>query len=268
MNNIKSNLLIESLESLGFAPLEVKIYLALLESGKMSVYQLAKKIEMSRPSIYNAIEHMVNKGLVLYVPEKTPFYIAKEPDLLLEKIEKETRESLANAKNILKEYENSRVNEEVLAIKGYDDIIIKAKEIIKSASNDIYINSDFDLDVFKDEFEEAGKRGIKIIVFSFLDINRGADNVELFSHMRKINSDHNASRFMLVEDKTISIVAGKNSEFDDWSGLISNNPLTIKIISEHIHNDIYMLKFRDLYGRKIYEDIHINSQFENNMRGV
>ena len=54
----------KSLEGLGFSALEVNIYLILLDNGTMSPYQIAKKVDISRSSIYNALEHMVDKGMV------------------------------------------------------------------------------------------------------------------------------------------------------------------------------------------------------------
>lgn len=49
----------------------------------MSPYQIAKKVDISRPSIYNALEHMVNKGMVELVPEDTVMYIAQDPEILI-----------------------------------------------------------------------------------------------------------------------------------------------------------------------------------------
>ena len=95
-----SELLIH-LENIGLNNLEAKIYLNLLSQGEMSAYQLAKKIEIARPSIYNALEHMVDKGIVEYVPEKTPLYIAKNPKLLLGKIKKNMEDSLTSAQSLL-----------------------------------------------------------------------------------------------------------------------------------------------------------------------
>ena len=50
----------ETLEHLNFSRLEAQIYMALIGSEPMSAYQLAKKIAIARPSIYNALEHMLD----------------------------------------------------------------------------------------------------------------------------------------------------------------------------------------------------------------
>lgn len=49
----------------------------------MSPYQIAKKVDISRPSIYNALGHMVNKGMVELVPEDTVMYIAQDLEILI-----------------------------------------------------------------------------------------------------------------------------------------------------------------------------------------
>ena len=64
-----------SLEGLGFSTLEVNIYLILLDNGAMSPYQIAKNVDISRSSIYNALEHMLNKGMVEVIPEDTVMYV-------------------------------------------------------------------------------------------------------------------------------------------------------------------------------------------------
>jgi len=90
--------LIENLERLNFSRLEAQIYLALLDSEPMSAYQLAKKIEMSRPAIYNSLEHMLDKGMVSVIPNSTSLYTAQSPEVILEKIKTEMTEGLAVAK--------------------------------------------------------------------------------------------------------------------------------------------------------------------------
>ena len=68
----------ETLEHLNFSRLEAQIYMALIGSEPMSAYQLAKKIAIARPSIYNALEHMLDKGMVELVPDQTALYTAQE----------------------------------------------------------------------------------------------------------------------------------------------------------------------------------------------
>lgn len=262
MSNNTYDLLKNNLENLGFSTLEANIYLELLSGAKMSAYQLAKKIDIARASIYNALEHMLDKGMVYCVPNKTPMYTACEPKLLLHKLKENMNQNISSVSSMLEEFEKSRVTEEILMLRGFIDIVIKAKDILEHATNDIYINTDIDLKIFREEFLNLKKRGIKIVVFSFYDIDQGGDFVDFYTHGRIKEDDYLESRFMLAEYDHISLTAGRNSKYDEWTGIISNVPLNVRILEEHIHNDIYMLKLRDEYGKEIYNKIQVSTEFE------
>lgn len=54
----------ESLISLGLTPEEVRIYFDLLESGATTAGELAKRIGMVRPTVYNCLQKMTEKGVI------------------------------------------------------------------------------------------------------------------------------------------------------------------------------------------------------------
>lgn len=92
--------LIEPLKNLGLSEKEAKIYLALLQLGPSTPYQIAKKAELKRPTAYVIAEELVEKGLIVHVPgENKKRYIARTPDAFIE--ERETK--LKEAKAILPE---------------------------------------------------------------------------------------------------------------------------------------------------------------------
>lgn len=257
--------LITSLEGLGFSNLEIKIYLTLLDNGKMSPYQLSKKIEISRSSIYNTLEHMVNKGMVEVVPEDTVMYMAQEPDVLLGKILRDFEKNIHNAQKGLGEYQATNYEEKSTIISGYQIILEKAKFIIKNAKEEVYINTDIELDVLKETLERAVEKGVRIIVFSFLEFKVECKGVEIYSHQRPRTANNTNTRLMVVADDNMVIMADANNARGNWTGTVSNNALMKKVVREHIHNDIYMLKLRNIYGKEMYDQIYINTLQEKNM---
>lgn len=255
--------IIENLEKLNFSKLEAQIYMALLGEAPMSAYQLAKKIDISRPSIYNALDHMVDKGMVEIVPNETLLYSAQEPDVILEKIESEIRHSLHEAKAELKAYRECKYDEVYMNFRGYDTLIAKSKEILRRAERDIYINTDFEIPCLKEELQRLIQKKIRVIIFSFYELEEKVEGVDYFSHGRKMDALHEASRFELAVDGQLALAADGNSPAGIWRGIVSSNKLFVRIISEHIHNDIYILKLRDKYGKEIYgEDFYLNTEFE------
>lgn len=94
------NHLIEPLKNLGLSEKEAKVYLALLQLGPATPYQIAKKAELKRPTAYVIAEELVEKSLIVHVPgEDKRRYIAKSPESFIE----EREEKLRAAKQILPE---------------------------------------------------------------------------------------------------------------------------------------------------------------------
>lgn len=250
------------LKSLGFSELEQKIYICLLSNGNMSAYQIAKKIDISRSSIYNCLEHMINKGMVELIPNDTAIYSAQKPDILIGKMKKEFLESAEQADELLSRYETTQYGEEYANIKGFSIILMKAADIVHNSRNEIYINTDIKLDFLESEFKKLKERGIKVIVYSFYDIGV-SENYKLYTHGRPMNGDK--TRLMVVADGQIALTAGIDGQ-GQWQGTVTGNKLFVKIISEHIHNDIYLLKLRDMYGRDMYNKLHIDTAYERRNR--
>lgn len=259
--------LISYLKRINFTKLEAQIYLALLEGGAMSAYQLAKKIDISRPSIYNTLEHMYEKGNVELIPENTALYVAQDPKVLLKKLNSEFLSNTDLLSEGLNGFLETRHEERYVNFKGYDTTIFKAKELIQSADQEVYMNADFDLSIFKEEITILRSKGIKVIGFSFQEMKLEELDMEFYSHDRKPMLDHKPSRLMIAVDKTKALLADCYKERGTWLGTVTNNALMVSIVSEHIHNDIYLLKFKNKYGSKIYNDeLYINSTFEHKAR--
>jgi len=126
----------------------------------------------------------------------------------------------------------------------------------------VFINTDIDLSVLKDDIEDATLRGVRVVVFSFLEIPLVIDGLEIYSHNRIRKTDNSNTRFMIVADELMVMIADCNKARGIWKGTVTNNKLMRNIVIEHIHNDIYMLKLRDIYGSDLYEKIHIDTNKE------
>lgn len=259
----------ETLIGLGFSLLEAKIYLALLAGGKMSAYQLAKSIEISRPSIYNALEHMLHKGMIESITNPTALYMAVEPEILLSKLKKSYTEHINTASSELRNFRMQIYNEQYANLHGAEVIIEKIHYLIQHTNRELYINTDMDLDIFKSDFETAIQHGVRIAVFSFYDFKSEVKGIEIHSHRRPVKENHNPTRFMIAADEEQTLVVDIRASKEDWKAVVTDNKLMVKIISEHIHNDIYLLNIRNRYGQEIYEDyLHIHTAFEDRERGI
>ena len=240
----------ETLEHLNFSRLEAQIYMALIGSEPMSAYQLAKKIAIARPSIYNALEHMLDKGMVELVPDQTALYIAQEPEVLLGRMQAEMTANLSLARQQLEEYETAKQPEVHFVFRGFETAMARAGKLLEDAREEVYLNADFDLSFFAETFNKIKKKGVRIVAFSFDDLGLNREDVEFYTHGGMLTA-HQPSRLMLVTDRQMTLTADCGA-FANWSGTVSNNGLMVKILLEHIQHDITLLQLQEKYGLEMH----------------
>jgi len=259
--------IIDCLEKLNFTKLESQIYLVLLKGGPLSGYQIAKKIDISRSSIYNVLDHMYEKGIVLLLPDTAATYLAENPATLFEKLTYEYSKNAGKASEGLIKLFETQHEERFSNFKGFETVIFKTKELLLNAESEVYINTDLELSYFKEEFKRLKEKGVRVIVFSFMGLDTHDVDAEVHSHNRIKNGENSHSRLMIVVDSSITLVADTSKLRGTWIGAITNNPLMISIITEHIHNDIYLLNLRKRHGPHLFDDeIRIHSKFEIDAR--
>jgi HTH-type transcriptional regulator, sugar sensing transcriptional regulator len=106
------------LQNLGLNEKEALIYLALLELGKSTVVQIAKKAEIKRPTAYLVLDSLKQKGLVSEVPEKSrTLYAAENP----ESLEQNVKHSLSDFHELLPVLKASYSRGTKPTIRYYDD---------------------------------------------------------------------------------------------------------------------------------------------------
>lgn len=157
--------------------------------------------------------------------------------------------------------------------------------IDKITSKEILINSSMDLKPLVENLNDAKKRGVRIIVFSWLNLELYNLDVEFYSN--DVNSSNSSEkRFIMVVDNNSCILCSNDrnefftykeivkndmnlrsvlsAEDKDFLGVRSDNRLLVNLMAEHIHFDIYLNKLRIKNGGEIITpDIFVNSIMEN-----
>ena len=84
-------------KEIGLSPNEAKIYEALLESGETNVSSISSRAKIHRRNVYDALNRLVDKGLVFQVFDKTEnLFEPVHPEKLMELV-KEKEQKLENA---------------------------------------------------------------------------------------------------------------------------------------------------------------------------
>ena len=121
------------LKEIGLTDYESDLYVALLEHGQISAYELAEKTGMYRQATYDALNRLIEKGFVSSVKDgKAQLYQAANPELILEYLNEKTE----NFKQLLPALNKlNKRSQEPLVVETY-----KGKNITRIALRDIINN--------------------------------------------------------------------------------------------------------------------------------
>lgn len=146
--------------------------------------------------------------------------------------------------------------------QGIDEVIAAAKLILKKAKSKVYINADFPMTEIYDELQFLVNNNVEVYIFSFHELRKVPLGVNVYSHNHKMPIDHVCTRLMIAVDEDEVFLAENMETGDGWRGTRTNNSLLVKVVCEHIHNDIYLLLIRQKFGRNVYEEVDMKSYLE------
>jgi HTH-type transcriptional regulator, sugar sensing transcriptional regulator len=184
---------IEILQEIGLSNTEAKVYLALLQLNSGLAGSITKKSGINRTNVYDALERLIEKGLVSYVisANRKVFKAAKPEKLtnILKEKQEKLKEIMPELANI---YETNKPNEDATIFRGkkglqsvYDDIIQEKKTLYAYGAEGRF--SKLMPAYFKYWSLERERLGIKIKIV----------------YPERIQNDKNKESFKLVERRYI-----------------------------------------------------------------
>lgn len=249
-------------ERFNFSKTEALVYMDLLANGHLTGYQIAKNIGLSRSSVYNALNALYRRGVVFLLPGENNLFRALEPNVLVPRLKREYDEAAKALEAGLSHLEMPKQDGRYLNLEGKDNILTKASELIQSAEQDVFINTDFDPILLATALMEAVARGVRCILFTFNEVHAPMKGVELYSHGKVLDNLYPSTRLMLTVDMNQTLIASMEQE-NKYIGTFTQNRLLARIVAEHIHHDIYLLKLKEKLGEHVVdESILLKSQFE------
>ena len=153
---------------LGFTQYEAKAYICLLQNFPATRYEISKKSGVPRSGIYDVIQRLENFGAVNAISSKPEKYVPLPPDKFVELLENRYKSKIEDFYDSVSNLEVEIESENLWNITGYHNMIIKAKEMINNATEQIYISTwNREIQALKNELKAAHDRGVKIVIFSF-----------------------------------------------------------------------------------------------------
>jgi len=239
----------QKVQDLGFTSYEAMAYVSLLENNPVTRYELGKNSGVPRSAIYNVIQKLEQMGAVNSYSSEPEKYVPLPPDQLLEYLERQFHDKIEKAREQLKDFESRIIPDHLWNIVGYDNLIIKIRELIEKAEKNIYISAwRTEFKLFKSDLEEAIARGVEVIIYSFTDIPIEGAKTYCYNLAEKNLEKFWGHKIIVISDKN-ELVMGEASRDEHKKTVWTKNRALIDIALSHIILDI------TIYGIRLETDV-------------
>lgn len=221
---------IEQLQEFGLNKNESKTYLALLKLGESQAGEISKKAQVNRTNIYDALERLIEKGLVTYtVSANKKVFKPVHPKILLEQIKEKEKSTEEMLPKLIQIYHESKEKEDSIVYKGrkgiksvFDDVLHYKEYVAFGSSGKIAEVMQHDFVLFQ-KMKEKHKIKSKIIESESSKKNR---------KFRKITY----AKFKYIPDEfsspTTTIIYGEKTAIIVWGEI----PMATVIKSKEVAN--------------------------------
>ena len=189
---------------IGLTETEARLYLALLELGKASVVEIAKKSRVKRPTCYVNLDSMIEKGFVSKLPEtKRLAYVAVDPKIILRQLKSKVFEF-----EELVPYYRAKLNKDtlpqILFYEGREELQKTYKRVVFTDPSDRLYAFGTNVKQMNQTFPKLYEEWHKYYVKRFKDVREIVVNNTAGKNYIKKHSDPDDVRLMPPELTTYS----------------------------------------------------------------
>ena len=149
----------KTLESVGFSPNEIKVYLTLNDHGSMKAGRISKLAHIDRSSAYNAIKMLLEKGLASYVfIGKVKWFQATGPKRILEFLQEQESDVKDILPDLQERHKRSKIEGQVRLFKGIKGVRAIFLDMIRTGVDNYVFGSEGQFSERMPEFALQFKR--------------------------------------------------------------------------------------------------------------
>jgi len=255
------------LERLGLTQYEAKVYLALIAEHPATAYTISRNSGVPHSRVYEIARRLIAKDLVVQADTDPERFSPIPPDDLIDKLVMDHDRAVEGLRDQLDRVSFQSDFEPVWTVPGRDAVLEKAREIIDTATERIYIGIwDEELEELLDGLREAKNRNVEIVFLIYGTTKVDAGTV--FYHSTDVLTDrHQLGRSIdIVVDSRVALSgrlgrdardvppAGGNGNAVSCQVVWTKHQGLINAIEGYIIHDFYLAEIYQVLGDKI-EDI-------------
>ena len=242
--------ILKHLQALGFSQYESKAYLALLQQGQVTGYELAKNSGIPASKIYAVLNKLVEKEIILALDSDPVRYMPISPDDIINRLQGNYQRAFdVLSTGLNKIFRSDAADDQYIwNFSGRQEIMRRIAEFISQAQKSLYLSVwDDELADLKNALHAAQKRGVQISVVHFGHKILGLGREYRHGREHHIRQQRGARRIALEIDDN-KVILAHFLENGDSHALWTKNKGVVLLAKDYIIHDIYTIRFAEKFG--------------------
>jgi sugar-specific transcriptional regulator TrmB len=242
--------IIDLMQNLGFGQYEAQVYLALLQQAHVTGYELARLSGVPASKIYAILNRLITKEVVLAIDSEPRKYVPVPPQDVLSRMKGDYLFAVHNLQDTLQQLyvQDQADSNYIWNITGRSLIIRKINDFIAEAREKLYLSVwDEEIDEISDAIQDAGERGLKIVIVHFGQKLLGLGIEYRHGREHEIRVERGGRRIALIADDR-QVVLGHLQEDGSSNAAWTNNKSLVLLAKDYIIHDIYSIKIVQRFG--------------------
>lgn len=247
--------ILKNLQQLNFTRYESTAYIALLKQSNVSGYELAKNSGIPASKIYEVLNKLIEKEVILALDSGPVTYTPIPPDDIIARFKGnylQTFEQLSkNLNSIYQAHESS--DHYIWNLSGRQEIMRRLIDFINRAKKSLYLSVwDEEVEGLKESLHKANERGVQMSVVHYGKIHLGIGREYRHGREHQIRQQRGARRIALEVDEQ-KVLLAHFLEDGSSNALWTNNKGIVLLAKDYIIHDIYTIRMAEKFGKEAIE---------------
>lgn len=239
------------MQNIGFTQYESQVYLALLQQSHISGYELAKISGVPASKIYQILNKLTDKEMVLAIDSDPKKYVPLPPAEILSRYKNDYLDTMDHLSEKLGHlYAQDEVDESYIwNLSGRTEIIRKLTAFISEAKEHLYLSVwDEEVDEIREALFQAEAGGVNLTIVHFGEKLLGKGNEYAHGNEHKIRIQRGGRRIALIVDDKKVVLGHFLKDGTSTAAWTSNKGLVL-LAKDYIIHDIYSIRVLQKYGQ-------------------
>lgn len=258
--------IIQVLRQFNYTESEGKVYMALLQNGPQTGYEVSKSSGVPRSKVYNILEMLVSRGVVVTsTANKSVLYRAESIDRLSSLVQATVDQGIQELKQEAQQYTHAVDDEQIWKMSGYMCIMDKCKEMIRMSKESLMIQvwqEELNGEVDQLLCEKENELNLLVILYdSNENYQTGLSHVYKHGFEKDKLKETGCRWLTVVADGGEMLHASIRNERVSQAVYTKNSSMVF-FAKEYVQHDAYSIRMIDLFKEQMKE------KFGDDMEGV